>query len=436
MNQNTILLLEYNRETIKQQFSKFLEKNKDEIIEHFGSIDSFLEMLEEADPKGGSENVVTVLLWLKNGLLTFPEVKNGIDVQYQDRTIHLSISDIFKYYTKVKNKKMLPKKYHDIRFITDWLRFIEFLIELVNLMSNIEQQEEANKKGEGKIIFTGKNKTRFYESYNKDHACYIGKGTLWCTAATKSRNYFEEFSADGFRIITMIPANPKHDGREKYQFNLYSFLEGGFADVKFFPGINVFNYLNKALRASELDENLYTDLIDFLFQEFHEELAIKRDTEYPEFFIKNTLNLNELLDFIYNGISFEINYIFNLVHYFHESKGYFTSFQDITKEVLHDIFRKQSTINTVETTIPTSNEFSTMFAFLELFGILEDLYDEFKDSYVESVTVGKNNVRGTVINLIKYAAKINNPMMLLTVIETALDEELEENDTVTIKIQK
>ena len=51
-------------------------------------------------------------------------------------------------------------------------------------------------------------------------SCYLGQGTRWCTAATKTRNQFEAYNKKG-PLLVVIPASPKHTG-EKYQFHFHS----------------------------------------------------------------------------------------------------------------------------------------------------------------------------------------------------------------------
>ena len=49
-------------------------------------------------------------------------------------------------------------------------------------------------------------------------SCYLGKGTRWCTAATKADNEFEAYNKDGPLLVII----PNRGSGEKYQFHLQS----------------------------------------------------------------------------------------------------------------------------------------------------------------------------------------------------------------------
>jgi len=51
-------------------------------------------------------------------------------------------------------------------------------------------------------------------------ACYYGRGTRWCTAATKGENYFVHYNKEG-PLYIILPKNPSYKG-EKYQLHIES----------------------------------------------------------------------------------------------------------------------------------------------------------------------------------------------------------------------
>lgn len=52
---------------------------------------------------------------------------------------------------------------------------------------------------------------------DKEASCRYGRGTRWCTAATRGHNYFDSYTSRG-PLYMFMPRKPKHPG-EKYQFH-------------------------------------------------------------------------------------------------------------------------------------------------------------------------------------------------------------------------
>lgn len=273
------LFEEYSRERVITQFYKLFDKYKNEIEEEFDDIQEFLHFLEDnVDPQQGSENINTVLFWLSRGVIDFDDIINGIkfpvhnDTEYQTFTLY----NLFLIHSSLK--QTLPPELKDLRKIKNRISLLEAISHIFELWKTKEEQQKDVAKGEGAQIYTGKNGTRFYESYDTKHACYIGKGSLWCTATTKSRNYYEYFRFAGYRVITMIPKNPDSFGREKYQFNLFSYIEAGLT-TPIYPQIVVFNYVNNPVNIGTLRTEIFEDFIEFLFKQFKYELQAKIEQE-------------------------------------------------------------------------------------------------------------------------------------------------------------
>jgi hypothetical protein len=88
---------------------------------------------------------------------------------------------------------------------------------------------------------------RVIHPLNQDAACYYGQGTRWCTAATKSENYFESYNKWG-PLYILIPTKPEHEG-EKYQIHL--------------PTKSFENELNNMVEADWLLMDRFPKLLDF-----------------------------------------------------------------------------------------------------------------------------------------------------------------------------
>lgn len=264
-----LLTEDYSREKILQTNKSYIDENKEEIILIFGSVNKFLAALENIDPDSGSETVNTLFIWLKKKIITLDEIKRN-EINKVPFSEFLSTLDI------LNRKKKLPDEMRDVR---NYVKTRNNLNNLIKTVYKIDKEirnkiKKEKNKGKGVLLFTGKNGTKFYESLDIVHSCYIGRGSKWCTAMTKNieDNEFENIINYGFRIITFIPFKKYNPDNEKYQFNLYAFVENP-ADI---PdpsklSIDVFNRINEYTPLANLKDELYTDLIDFLFNEYEKE---------------------------------------------------------------------------------------------------------------------------------------------------------------------
>jgi hypothetical protein len=76
--------------------------------------------------------------------------------------------------------------------------------------------EPLVKKGSSGKFFSNSDLT-IVVPYDKDAACYYGQGTRWCTASTRSENYFDHYNESG-PLYILLPKNPQYSG-EKYQLH-------------------------------------------------------------------------------------------------------------------------------------------------------------------------------------------------------------------------
>lgn len=59
-------------------------------------------------------------------------------------------------------------------------------------------------------------KIDIYKLHSEEEACYYGRGTRWCTAATKGENMYNYYTAEGDILYVIVPKDPMREG-EKYQ---------------------------------------------------------------------------------------------------------------------------------------------------------------------------------------------------------------------------
>lgn len=116
-----------------------------------------------------------------------------------------------KFYNKIENKdimryKNLPELYNNIKPFLD------------NTVQSTSKSDEIRKiKENGSERFYEDSKWLVIIPKTKEAACYYGKGTQWCTAATESHNMFDTYNSEGKLYININ----KQTG-EKYQFHFES----------------------------------------------------------------------------------------------------------------------------------------------------------------------------------------------------------------------
>ncbi len=116
-------------------------------------------------------------------------------------------------------------------------------------------QEESGREG-GKVIYDGQY-IKIIHPVTREGACYYGRGTRWCTAATVADNMFEHYNQQGPMYIIQ-PKNPDKGGKEKYQLH---FESGQFMDEKDDP-INLNELVEKYPEIKILKENGYIQNFD------------------------------------------------------------------------------------------------------------------------------------------------------------------------------
>jgi len=154
--------------------------------EHKGAIvNRIIGTLAEYDPTEKKGYTQYILKWfLSDNYNAFPNVEDG------ESTLRQSLYD-FK-----KMKGRLPANYRDINQYESAKTF----------MNSVQYfKEEYGKKeelptGDYKKIYESKFGTAYWP-LDQEAACYLGQGTQWCTAATQSTNFFDQYNDVGGLII-------------------------------------------------------------------------------------------------------------------------------------------------------------------------------------------------------------------------------------------
>ena len=88
------------------------------------------------------------------------------------------------------------------------------LVEIFSTINEAESKRQAKKryrekmKSETKMIYQGP-EGRVLIPLTQEASCFWGRGTKWCTAATRSKNHFEQYNREGPLHVIMPNDNTK-----------------------------------------------------------------------------------------------------------------------------------------------------------------------------------------------------------------------------------
>lgn len=140
--------------------------------------------------------------------------KGGLSLENINRNDLLGLYDI------AKKRRMLKPEHADINSFKTYKDFEDML--LIGGHYNLVDIQDGNKKEEkgqaSKVYEDGD--VVIIVPEDEAAACRYGRGTRWCTAATRGQNYFNQYNRQG-RMYILLPKNPKHEG-EKYQLHFQS----------------------------------------------------------------------------------------------------------------------------------------------------------------------------------------------------------------------
>ena len=207
------IILEYDRKTTAEKSGAQIAKaaareSQLQDLEQEQQIDAVLEKAESADPTRNKKYVMWIIRQF---------VKNGL--AYEDINEFLG-DDIKQFHELPKQRKQQMGVESDINKLS-W----QNLRDIANKIKSpdIEQDTDSNLEYENiddiKVMYVG-DMGQLLVPRTQAAACELGKGTKWCTAATKSKNYFETYNSSG-NLYVWIPSKkmPEKKSSNKYQFH-------------------------------------------------------------------------------------------------------------------------------------------------------------------------------------------------------------------------
>jgi len=163
-------------------------------------IDAILAHLETGDPTAHKEYTQWIAKMYIMG-----------DTALED--IGSTLKEYLYKFALLKRKKLISPPANDINRYSSFTQFMD-------VMDKYElPDEEVVDKGEATEVYEDAT-VRVVVPEDQAAACYYGRGTRWCTAATKGTNYYGQYSRQG-PLYILLPKSPAHPG-ERYQLHFPS----------------------------------------------------------------------------------------------------------------------------------------------------------------------------------------------------------------------
>ena len=166
-------------------------------------IDDVLKFFEDADPTANKQYTEWIIRRYLDGGIRFLE------------DVDSTVAENLAIYHELKTRRMISPELSDIGKVKG-ARVPQFFRNVRDIYDKLPEQQEKKEKGNAEEFYSD-NDIRIVIPEDRTAACYYGQGTQWCTASTRSRNYFDSYNSEG-PLYIILPKNPEHEG-EKYQLH-------------------------------------------------------------------------------------------------------------------------------------------------------------------------------------------------------------------------
>tara|TARA_R100000697_G_scaffold120893_1_gene146851 strand:+ start:96 stop:2375 length:2280 start_codon:yes stop_codon:yes gene_type:complete len=181
------------------------EGRLDDVKKKFPELDKrgAIDDLSAKDPSGNN----AYLRWMATQLNNFYEKEAGYaqrqEYQYRIQNVAQSFH---------KNKQRLKKKdiyqYKTVEELLD-------AVEKLGASAAAKRKKEKETAMEGSEIVYENDDFFAVRPYTTDASCFYGRATRWCISATKTQNYFDQYSADGKGFVMVRLEHLADDNDEK-----------------------------------------------------------------------------------------------------------------------------------------------------------------------------------------------------------------------------
>lgn len=198
-------------------------------------INEILKFFEDADPTSNKQYTEWIVRRFIDGSIKYLE------------DVDSTVAENLARYHELKSRRMIPPELMDINKFkgsTGTNSMMRFFRDVYNIYKELPEQQAKIDKGQASELYVD-DEIRIINPEDQNAACYYGQGTQWCTASTKSKNYFDEYNDDG-PLYIIIPKKPIRSG-EKYQlhFESFSFVNENDVAVKLYDLVKRFPQLHE-----------------------------------------------------------------------------------------------------------------------------------------------------------------------------------------------
>ena len=165
-------------------------------------IEEVLKFFEDADPTANKQYTEWIIRRFIDGGIRYLE------------DVDSTVAENLAIYHELKTRRMIPPELMDIGKVKG-NQVMVFFRKVYNIYRELPEQVEKA-KGNADEFYNDED-VRIIIPKDKTSACYYGQGTQWCTASTKSTNYFNRYNKQG-KLYIILPKEPEHEG-EKYQLH-------------------------------------------------------------------------------------------------------------------------------------------------------------------------------------------------------------------------
>jgi len=166
-------------------------------------LEDLLRVIETKDPTPNKQYTPWLARMYVNG---------GVKLEDLNRNNLLGMYDLGK-----KRRIILPV-HKDINSFKSYSSFENTMMTSYNL-DEFTLDNKAEEQGTASKVFENDN-VLVVVPHDEAASCRYGKGTRWCTAASRGSNMFDHYNSTG-KLYIVIPKKPAHEG-EKYQLHVPS----------------------------------------------------------------------------------------------------------------------------------------------------------------------------------------------------------------------
>ena len=276
----------------------------DDVLKKYSTLPrTLIDLLSEKDPSKRNK----YLMWAAKQL-------NSEVQEYQTRTDRLGNEvdhDTFES-TALQIASMVEKFHKNVQRLKNKdLNSYKTLTDLEKTISDLglsARKQKSKKREEAQANSTNIEETdQFWmiRPDSKEASCYYGQQTRWCISATKSQNYFDQYTKEGKTFYMVMLKNLDDKDKGKKLALVYGRDSGGYVGD---PGPEeVYNAADDEIGEDGMEENVAKNIIGEYFtdyervwQEFHYFKADPSEETYTD-------NLRKLAVHMSEGVESEIS---------------------------------------------------------------------------------------------------------------------------------